>query len=92
MISGPAIKAMTPFHRMEAALCEVGREDLAAELGRWSTDCPKVWDLAMRFPDDIEVIARAGWLTDKARRECFTTWQDFAADLRCTSRIRQVTA
>lgn len=82
MISGPAIKATTPFHRMEAALCEVGREDIAAQMTRWSSGRPKVWDLAIRFPDDIEVIARAGWLIDKPRRECFTTWQDLAADLR----------
>jgi len=82
VISGPAIKATTVFHRMEAALCEVGRSDLAAQMTRWSSGRPNVWSLVNRNPDDLDVIAKAVYLADPRRRELFDTLQDYAGDLR----------
>ena len=88
MISGPAIKATTPFHRMEAALCETGREDIAACLERDRIDDPKIGGIARLFPDDTEVIARAAMLahsdtfTTEDRSWCWRSWQEMAAALR----------
>jgi len=83
VVSGPAVKAPTPFHRMEAALCEAGRHDIAAHLERNRIDHPKAGCLAVRFPDDIDLIARAAHLayTGIDTYE-FTTWQELARFIR----------
>lgn len=83
VVSGPAIKAPTPFHRMEAALCEAGRHDMAAFLQPNRINHPRVGDLVARFPDDIDTIARAAHLAlADVDTYAFTTWQALARFIR----------
>jgi len=82
-MSGPAVKAPTPFHRMEAALCEAGRHDIAAHLQRNRINHPKVGPLIARFPDDVDLIARAAHIAYTGVESYgFTTWQGLARFLK----------